>query len=227
MRTRAALGVLPIVVLPLVLTFGAPAPARAADTIMVVHGTYLTLTSIGDPNLMEHLAPDRPVQWQVGVQANSPQSSRIEIGISAQGALAGPGGLRVDIRACTVRWVDGTCSATESVWLPDQDLSAAVVPVNAYGAHLLGWMDSAEQRWLLVEATLPAGTAPGSTAQVRIHAWGSGDEIEIGGTTASALPATGSSIGPSLTLAVIAILSGIGLAGAAGRHSRRRVGRKI
>lgn len=224
---RLALGVFPVFTLlaGFAFTLGTSTPAQAAETETVVYGRYLTLTSIGDPNIMEHLGPERPVQWQVGVRANPPQGSRIDIGISAQGTLAGPGGIQVDIRSCTVRWVNGICSGTESMRLPRRDLAAAVVPVDAYGAHRLGWMGSAEQRWLLVEATLPAGMPPGSTAQVRIHAWGPGDEIEIGGTTASTLATTGPSIGPSIALAVIAVLSGTGLAGAA-RRRLRSTGRK-
>ena len=56
------LGVLPIGLIPLVLAFslGTPAPAHAAEKETVVHGRYLTLTAIGDPDVMEHLVPGRP-----------------------------------------------------------------------------------------------------------------------------------------------------------------------
>ncbi len=222
MKTRVTLGVLLIGVLSLVLASmpGTPTPVQAAEMVTVVYGRYLTLTSIGDPDLMKHLAPDRPVQWQVGVQANPPQRSRIDIGISAQGTLAGPGGLQVDVRACTVRWVNGTCSGIESAWLPHQDLAAATVPVDAYGAHLLGWMDSTEQRWLLIRATLPEGAPPGSTVQVRIHAWGTGGEIKIDGTTAGLFANTGWLI----ALAAAAVLGGMVVAGAIRR--RRSTGQR-
>jgi signal peptidase len=207
------LGILPIGLLPLVLAFslGAPAPAHAAAKEAVVHGRYLTLTAIGDPDVMEHLVPGRPVQWQVGVQARPPESTSIDIGISAQGRLARPGGLQVDIRACTVRWVYGRCTGKESAWLSHQDLATAVTPVDAHGAHRLGVMPSTQQRWVLVQTTLPERMPPGSTALLRIHAWGSGDDVEIGGPTGGPLAFTGSSIGPWIMFGVIAVFSGAGL----------------
>jgi signal peptidase len=216
-----ARGVLPLAVLPLVLAFmlGAPDAAQATETESVVHGRYLTLTSIGDPDVMEHLVPGRPVQWQVGVQAHPPETSSISIGISAQGGLAGPGGLQVDIRACTVRWVNGRCTGKESAWLSHQDLATAVVPVDAHGAHKLGAMPSTEQRWLLVQTTMPVGTPAGSTAQMRIHAWGSGDDIGIG---SGPLPVTGLSIGPWIMFGVISVVSGVGLVELARRRGRAR-----
>jgi len=217
------LGVLPIGLIPLVLAFslGTPSPAQAAERETVVHGRYLTLTAIGDPDVMEHLVPGHPVQWQVGVQAHPPESSSIDIGISAQGRLAGPGGLQVDIRACTVRWVNGRCIGKESAWLSHQELATAVIPVDAYGAHRLGAMPSAQQRWVLVQTTLPAGAPPGSTAQMRIHAWGSGDDIGIGGPAGGPLAFTGSSIGPWIMFGAIAVLSGVGLV----ELARRRIPR--
>ena len=216
------LGVLPIGLIPLVLAFslGTATPAHAAEKETVVHGRYLTLTAIGDPDVMEHLVPGRPVQWQVGVQAHPPETSSIDIGISAQGRLAGPGGLQVDIRACTVRWVNGRCTGKESAWLSHQDLATAVIPVDAHGAHRLGAMPSTQQRWVLVQTTLPAGTPPGSTAQMQIHAWGSGDDIGIGGPAGGPLAFTGSSIGPWIMFGTIAVLSGVGLVELARRRGR-------
>jgi hypothetical protein len=156
------------------------------------------------------------------VQAHPPDPASIGIGISAQGPLAGPGGLQVDIRACTVRWVSGRCTGKESAWLSRQDLATAVTPVDAHGARRLGAMPSAQQRWVLVQATLPAGTPPGSTAQMRIHAWGSGDDIGIGGPASGPLAFTGAWIGPWMMFGAIAVLGGVGLVELARRRGRAR-----
>jgi signal peptidase len=194
------------------LALGFPVSAHAADTETVVQGRYLTLISIGDLDAMGSLVPGRPVLWQVGVQAQPPTISQVDIGISAQGPLAEPGGLQIEIHACTARWVNGVCVGIEELWLPNQDVATAVVPVAAYGARLLGTMNSTEQRWLLIRATLPAERTPGSTAVLSIHAWGPGDEIRTGRTASGPLASTGSSLWPAIGLAALPIIAGIGVA---------------
>ena len=222
-----------LVTLPalLALSFADPTPARAAETETVVHGTFITLTAIGDMHLMLNLLVGQPVPWQVGVQAAPPTESTIYIGISAEGDLAVPGGLQVKIRTCTARWVAGVCPGVESLWLPQQDLASAIVPVTAFGARQLGSMPSNEQRWLLLDATLPSGTSPGAFATVFIHAWGAGDDVAIGTggqnvtvvTRATAsISATGVDLGLPIFLALIAIGGGLGIA----ELSRRR-GKKL
>jgi signal peptidase len=196
--------------LTLGLTLGSPSAARAAETETVVQGTYITLTSIGDSELMEHLAPESPVLWQVGVQASPPERSSIDLGISAEGTAADTAGLRLSVSSCTSRWVGALCAGTESEMLPLQNLDTALQPTEPNGARMIGWMDSSFGRWLLVQVQMLPGTPPGSTVGVRIHAWGPGDEIAIG---SGALAATGSSPGALTLLAGLAILGGLGLAG--------------
>lgn len=197
------------------LTLNAPGSAQAAEVETVVQGTYITLTSIGDPEVLEHLAPENPAPWQVGVQASPPQHSSIEIGISATGTPAEIAGLRLNVRSCTVRWVGGACAGTQTTMLPLQDLQTAVVPTEPNGSRMLGWMASSTQRWLLVEVLMLPGTPPGSTVGLRIHAWGPGDQIAIG---AAALAGTGVSPFPTFLLAGGAIIGGLGLAAIVGRR---------
>jgi signal peptidase len=201
-----------LVFVTVVLALGLPLSAQAADTETVVQGRYLTLTSIGDLDAMGSLVPGRPVLWQVGVQAHPPTISQIDIGISAQGPLSEAGGLQIEIHACTVRWVNGVCVGIEELWLPNQDVATAVVPVAAYGARLLGTMKSTDQRWLLIRATLPTERTSGSTAELSIHAWGPGDEIETGRKASGPLASTGSSLWPAIGLAALPLIAGIGVA---------------
>lgn len=204
-----------VVAATLGFTLGAPSSAQAAEVETVVHGTYITLTSVGDPEVMEHLSPESPVLWQVGVEATPPQHSSIDFGISAEGAPADIASLRVTVLSCSLRWVSGVCAGTQSLILPLQDLPTAVVPAQTNGARQLGWMDSTTQRWLLVQVLMAPGTPPGSTVGLRIHAWGPGDEITIG---AAALAGTGISPFPTSLLAGVAILGGLTLAGIVGRR---------
>lgn len=214
-RSVATTGTTILVLAMTAAAVSAPTSARAVETETVVHGTYITLTSIGDPDVLEHLAPESPAPWQVGVQASPPQHSSIEIGISATGTPAEIAGLRLNVRWCTVRWVAGACAGTQATMLPLQDLQTAVVPTEPNGSRMLGWMASSTQRWILIEVQMRPGTPPGSTVGLQIHAWGPGDQIAIG---AAALAGTGVTPFPTFLLAAGAIIVGLGLAAVVGRR---------
>jgi signal peptidase len=194
--------------------------ARASEIETVVEGPYLTLTSIGDSDAMESLTPGRPVLWQVGVHAHSPTVSQVRIGISATGSLAESSGLEIQIRSCTTRWLSNACPGVETLWLAPQFLSTAILPADSTGVHLLGTMVSTEQRWLLIQVTMPAELEPGATAEISIHSSGNGDDIETGQITSGSLAATGTSLWPSVGLAVFPIVFGLVLTTIVRRRSK-------
>jgi signal peptidase len=210
-----------IILVTLVLVIGCGAsPAQAADdTEHVISSRYLTLTSIGDEVAMGNLSPLVPVSWQIGVEAHPPTDSRIDIGISVT-QPPGARGLQVDVRTCSVRWVSDLCSGAEGTWMWHKNLATAVTPVNHDGIHPLGWMPSTEQRWVLIQATLPANMPVGFTTDVHVHAWGYGDDVQSDGP--SRLAYTGCSLGAPLGLAVTSVLVGLALAALARWRSTRR-----
>jgi signal peptidase len=203
----------------LVLAPAAP-PAQAADVETVTISTYLQLTSISDPDLISSMTPGAPVPWQVGIDAFPPDPGLVHIGIAATGALVAPGDLSISVRACAVRWVSGVCSTGPSTWLVTTDLATAVVPPTAFGAREIGTMDAFSQRWLMMNVTMTAaGLPPGSTASLRLQAWGVGGALSTG--LASTGPSDGS-IAVPLMLATGAIGTGLLAAGVARR--RREAG---
>lgn len=210
-----------IVGLASVQLLGSPTPAQAVETDTIVEGTYLTLTSIGDPDELGSLSPGRPVGWQIGVEADAPPEGLIHLGISATGDLAGPGGLDVDVRSCDVRWVNDVCPTGFSWWLTEQGLVDAIIPTAVNGSREMTAIPSTAVVWILVRVTMPAGTPPGATANVRLSAWGAGDSVSIG-APGELLAPTGVSIGSSIALAAGSIGSGLVLAGIAAVVSRRQ-----
>jgi signal peptidase len=233
----AAVLVLALAVAP---TFAAPAsPAQAAEgddgaTETTVTGRYLTLVSIHDPDQLGSLAPGKPVPWQVGVTVRAPEPGTVHIGISAEGELTDPGELDLDVRACPERWVDGVCAQGESLWLPRQDLAAAVAPVptsmdNPDGAREIGQMRSATS-WLMLRVVMPVSLEPGSAANLRLHAWGSGDEVVLGDSGAGTGIAAGAGLlaftgfhgGLPLAVAAVALALGGVLAASARRRRASR-----
>ena len=238
----AAVVVLAIAVAPAAV--GPAAPAHAADDhTETVVGRYLTLVSIRDPDESGSLSPGRPVPWQVGVTVRAPEPGTVHIGITAEGELTEPGALDLDVRACPQRWVNGVCAAGETLWLPRQDLAAAVAPVTASldnpdGAREIGRLESPTS-WLMLRVVMPVSLEPGSAANLRLHAWGSGDVVTVADGAAG--PGAGSRSGTGLgvissagllaftgwhggvPLALAAVALGVG-AGLAASSRRKRAG---
>ncbi len=221
-----ALGMIALVVtVPLSSALGAPDAARASATETVISSRYLTLTSIADPLELAHLRPGVPGVWEVGVSAHPPDPAPIHLGLSATGVLAGPRGLLVSVVACSERWVGGACPGTRTEMLGSQPVATAVSSAGADGVRELGTMPSTQQRWLAVDVTLPSGWSPGSSADLRIHAWGVGDQVQTMVQSAG-LANTGTGFsGAGAALAGAALLAGIGAA-TAERHRRRRASRE-
>lgn len=222
-RTRLDGWVLLAVVVSVTSALLPAGPAQAAETVTIVRSDYLTLTSIGDSEEMDSLSAGRPVVWQVGVQANTPELSSISIGISATGLLTEDAGLQLQIRVCTVSWVHQRCSGSESLWLASQGVADAVDSAGASGIRVLATMPSSEQRWLLIRITLPTAQPQGTQAEMSIHASGFGDAIDTGQIDVESLAITGAHFWPALGIAVAPILVGLGLATIARRRSRDRV----
>ena len=220
--TGAAVAVTALAMVPVLL---APNAAHAGEVESTVRGRYLTLVSIGDPTVMGSLAPARPAPWQVGVTVAAPEPGTVHIGLSAVGELTAPGTLALDVRACDRRWVDGECASGDSLWLPRQDLAAAVLPVpaslaNPDGAREIGFIGT-ETVWLMLRVVLQGSTVPGSALNLRLHAWGGGDAVVIGdpdGTGENGLAYTG--FGGSWHFVLAAISVGLGLVLAAAARLR-------
>ncbi|WP_223693750.1 signal peptidase I [Leifsonia poae] len=212
------------VFLPLAAALSAAGVAQAATAETVVASRYLTLTSLGDPEQLTDLTPGRPALWVVGVAAHPPEPAPVSIGLSATGALAGVGGLRVAVVECSERWANTVCPGRRLPVLDAQPLSAVLTGAGTDGVRTLTVMPSTEQRWLAVTVTLPAGWAPGSSADLRVHAWGAGDDAATAGAPAG-LADTGTRVpGLAVGLAAGALLLGIAAA-AAERRRRRRADR--
>jgi signal peptidase len=235
---RGAAGTaLAVVALAMVPTLVAPSAARADEIVTTVRGQYLTLMSIGDPEVMGSLTPARPTPWQVGVTVAPPEPGTVHIGLSAVGELTDPGELALDVRACDHRWVDGVCAGGEALWLARQDLAAAVVPApvsaeNPDGAREIGRI-GVETVWLMLRVVLQGTTEPGSALNLRLHAWGGGDVAVVGdpgsdGGGAGAARAggglafTGFGGQVPLLLAVLSVSLGLAFAAAARRRRENR-----
>ncbi|WP_427136782.1 signal peptidase I [Pseudarthrobacter sp. S9] len=220
----ARTGGLAVIVL---LTLSAPvvnaaAPANAAVTDEVIQGPVLTLTSVADKTLMAHLVPAVPVPWQIGVAAHPDNPGVVSISLTAQGGLAAdPNGLRITVSMCEVRWVGGRCQSGGTVLLGPGPAST-LIP----GPLVLTSMPSGQQRWILIDAALPAnqGSVPTGSATFNLTASGVGDELSTGGSVSS-LASTGADLWPPLLAALGAVTTGLMLASSArlpGARQRRR-----
>jgi signal peptidase len=220
-RGRRRVGVVPgvgaLAVIALVVAQPA-SPAQAAEVETVVTSAYLQLTSISDPDLLSAMTPGAPVVWQVGVDASPPEPGIVHLGLAASGALTAPGDMSVQVRACPVRWVAGSCAGVASTWLPATDLAAAIANPTAFGARELGGMDAAAERWLLVTVTLTrGGVLPGESAALRLQAWGASGQLAAApGSLATTGSGAGAWVPPALAFAAVG--TGLVLASVARRR---------
>ena len=195
---------------------GPAQPAQAAETETMIAGEVVRLMTVADSVELAHLVPGERVPWQVGVWAREGATGDIQLSLSASGALAqDPAGLQVEVRSCDARWVAGDCASGEVLVAGPGPASAILDDALAAGA-----MDATTERWVHVEAWLPASTTvlPTTTASLRLAAVGSGDTVA---TDTGGLSRTGTDVALPLTLAVTAIAVGLLISlGARVRRSR-------
>jgi signal peptidase len=209
--------------LSLAIVAGAtPDAAQAAEQEVVVHGTYLTLTSVSDPALTSAMVTGTPVLWQVGVEASPPDPGTVHLGIAATAPTPDPGDFSLQIDACPTRWVAGVCDAGSVTWLPATDLVSAVVSTTSLGANEVGSVDSASTVWLMMRVTMTTTVLP-QPAQLRLWAWGAGT-LSVGGDPLAATgPGALGGWSPML-LAAGALGTGVLLATIASARRRREAG---
>lgn len=160
----------------------APPPAHAerpahAETALI-SGTHLRLQTSGDPAAMQNLAPGEPVVWTVGAWAEAEEPGRIDLALTARGALAETGGAAtVTVRACAEPWNGARCPSGAQTLLATTTFDRL-----AEAPRDLASFPSEEQRWLQIEVALQdsASRADGLRGALVVHATGLGDDLETG-----------------------------------------------
>jgi hypothetical protein len=170
----------------------------------MIAGEVVRLMTVADSAELAHLVPGERVPWQVGVWARSGATGQIEVSLSASGALAeDPAGLQVEVRTCDERWEAGGCASGE-VLVAGPGPASAILTSSITAST----MDATTERWVHVEAWLPASTTelPTTTATLRLAAIGSGDSLA---TDTGGLVPTGTDVAQPLLLAATAIAVGL------------------
>jgi signal peptidase len=202
------------------LVLGAsPDAAQAAEVETVIHGTYLTLTSISDPALTSAMTTGNPVTWQVGVDATPPDPGLLHLGVAGVAPLPSSGDFTLQVDACPVRWVAGVCAGVSAPWLAPTDLLAAVTPTTSFGAREVGSLDATAQQWLLMTMTMTTASQP-QPAQLRLWAWGVGSPLVASPGALASTGASASMLVPPAALGGIAIATGLLVAALAARRRR-------
>lgn len=226
LRSRRPVAVGPVLVVVLavvsVAALATPTAAHGAVTEEVINSRVLTLTSIADKAAMTNLAPATTVPWQIGVAARATELGTVFISLTAQGELAaGRDGLQVMVSMCRVRWAGGVCATGATVLLGPGPASTLIA-----GSVALASMPSDQQRWILVDASLPAYPVrpPAGSADLILTARGVGDRV-VAGSDVGPVASTGSDLWRPLFAGLIAVMTGLGLTVTA-RLVRRRQWRR-
>jgi hypothetical protein len=197
MMERAALGA----GLTVVYLLGVAAPAHAAPLTETIQGEHVRLVSTADPDTMRGMLPGDVALWDVSVSADAPEPGRIDIALSGTGELP----LTLDVRACSAPWEDDRCAPGATVlragWL---------VPLDGARAAL-GSVSAAAAVHVRLEAALRATPAAGATSELRLHASGYGDELDVAppGSGERVLPRTGMHLGGVALLGTGAVIAGV------------------
>lgn len=191
----------------------------------------ITLISSGDTRAMRVMRPGVPVPWQVGVRVVSEEASTVAVSLTAAGSPEF--GLVLDVRACDVRWVRGTCTGNESAASGQGPIEVETAPTRVAVLH------GTSERWFLITATMPEAIA--GSVELTLRAAGGSDVVSTtpGGENPAAvapqqppaahaggwaaLSRSGVSVGSPWLLGIVAIAGGLMTAGAARllRYRRR------
>jgi signal peptidase len=222
-RRRRKRFAVPVAAIAILITgahvFVPSSPARADDRRQVIASTYLTLTSIAEPDSLAHLSPGRPVVWEVGLQAHPPQPAIIHLGLSAEGTRQSLDAFDVAVTSCAVPWAGSRCPGMSTVLVTEQSVADAVRPAGPTGIRHLESMPSGEQRWVNVQVTLARSGSVGGSATLRVHAWGAGDET-VATTSPTVLADTGTNALPAALIGIVAVAVGLVLPRIVGRRKR-------
>ncbi|MFF2372210.1 signal peptidase I [Agromyces sp. NPDC058110] len=210
-----------VLLLGLAMTaFGGASPAGAAPREVQLGDGVIRLTVISDPERMAGMAPGSTARWIVGVRALTDEPGSVHVALDADTATSD--GFAFDVRVCSTRFDELSCSGTGAVVLPE----TRPAPV---GRLLERRMAARDQLWVAVSVTLATDAPPGATADVRLSAEGFGEEVSTGGSGGGSTPPTGSPLGlagsgweglPLVGSAVIAVALGLVLWSGGARRRR-------
>ncbi|MDR2322242.1 MAG: LPXTG cell wall anchor domain-containing protein [Microbacterium sp.] len=171
------------------------APAQAAVVTETVQGRYVQIVSSADWSDAAAMSDGRSVRWDLTVSAHAPDPGSVRVSVSASGAAP----LSVDVRTCAESWQDSGCPSGERTlragWVVPR--GGQPVEVEAISAD-----DVAHLR---LDVRVGDDARQGSSTQIRVHADGFGDAVQIGPGAEHALPATGGAV-PVLVIVVGGVL---------------------
>ena len=156
-------------------------PAQAAVVTETVQGRYVRIVSSADWSAAAAMSEGASVRWDLTISANAPDPGTVRLGVSASGAAS----IIADVRVCGQQWQGESCPSggrdLRSGWAVPRDGSTVrldAIPADAV-AHLR------------LDVRVGDAAHTGASTQVRVHADGAGDRVQVGPGAEGALPATG------------------------------------
>lgn len=160
------------------------APAQAAVVSETVQGRYVQIVSSADWPDAAAMTDGMSVRWDLTVSAHAPDPGSVRVSVSANGAAP----LAVDVRTCAESWRDSGCPSGERTlragWVVPR--GGPPVEVEAISADAVAH--------LRLDVRIGDDARQGASTQIRVHADGFGDAVQIGSGAEHALPATGGAV---------------------------------
>lgn len=165
---------------PLTALFGmayatgtAAVPPEAEDQIVVEtsHSRFITMESQFIPEDRLNMAPGDSSRWDVAISAGPPDPGEVQIGISLEGDFPKV----LSAYSCTDPLGDGPDSAASPQDSCPGTLETLLRNEEVQDVEGIVWLESfptAEDRWIRIDSTVPAGdsVSPNAASVLRVHA---------------------------------------------------------
>ncbi|MFB7844945.1 hypothetical protein [Microbacterium sp. NPDC056052] len=160
------------------------APAQAAVVTDTVQGRYVRIVSSADWTAAAAMTVGTAVRWDLTVSAHAPDPGSVRVSVSASGAAP----LAIDVRTCAEPWRGSGCSSGERTLRSDW-----VVPRGGQPVEIEAISADAVAH-LRLDVRVGDAAQHGASTQIRVHADGFGDAVQVGPGAGDTLPATGDAV---------------------------------
>jgi len=160
------------------------APAQAAVVTDTVQGRYVRIVSSADWSAAAAMTVGTAVRWDLTVSAHAPDPGSVRVSVSASGAAP----LAIDVRTCAEPWRGSGCPSGERTLRSDWVVPRGGQPVEIEA------MSADAVAHLRLDVRVDGEAQRGASTQIRVHADGFGDAVQIGPGAEAPLPATGGAV---------------------------------
>ena len=211
MSIRRRLLIFPFVTVASAIFFGlwsADAARAATITPQVIQSGPVTITSYMSSTMSE-LQPGGQSGWQIAVEPREKITGTINMGVDLTSDSTLATGMRLEVQACSVPWVNHTCSTGGAVWMPAVPLASGIEITDVVSHTLqVGSWTADKPIWFVMRLLTDDTLRQDGNATLRVAFWGSGVHAELDGQS-TPLAKTGNNLLPGVVIFTVLLTMGL------------------